>query len=219
MKAGKGSGAGKKTKATPDDQRLVERVHDLAPLFRDMLFQPGTYIDLMINDPFLDSKSGKWINPSLPLPPSLDKFSYNDFHFKVAPPKKKGNYYCWADQELCIERKDLDSDPVILHELIHLHSYVFDEPNVPCYFREVFFWALYRHVRQRIPRLDDIVSNQACILGLKMMGPRESATHGLLFLLKSFELDMRKGYRLGTVYGYGRDEDFPDYPYIPYARG
>ena len=38
----------------------------------------------------------------------------------------------------------------------------------------------------------------------------QGGTHDILFLLKSFDLDLRKGYPLGTVFGYGRTEYFAD---------
>ena len=37
--------------------------------------------------------------------------------------------------------------------------------------------------------------------------------HDVLFLLKSFDLDIRKGYDLGTVFGYGRRDDLKAYAY------
>ena len=30
--------------------------------------------------------------------------------------------------------------------------------------------------------------------------------HDLLFLLKSFDIDLQRGYKLGTVFGYGMSE-------------
>ena len=37
--------------------------------------------------------------------------------------------------------------------------------------------------------------------------------HDILFLLKSFDLDIRMGYPLGTVFSYGREEEFKEYSY------
>ena len=125
--------AGWEKNASPEEIHLVDRVYELADLFRDMLFQPGTGTDLLLNQPFLDPETGEWQNDKLSLPPILERFSYNCFRFKVAQPRGKngGGYYDFGKQEICIGPQDLDSDPVILHELIHLHEHVIWNQDVP----------------------------------------------------------------------------------------
>ena len=42
--------------------------------------------------------------------------------------------------------------------------------------------------------------------------------HDILFLLKSFDLDIRKRYPLGTVFSYGRQNEFQHYIYLLVAK-
>ena len=98
----------------------------------------------------------------------------------------------------------------ILHEMIHLHEYVIN--GLPLYFHDMIFWALYQDLREKIPALDEIVnhhSHQLTQSNLQSAG----GNHDLLFLLKSFDLDIRMDYPLGTVFAYGRQDLFKSYSY------
>ena len=51
---------------------------------------------------------------------------------------------------------------------------------------------------------DDIIKSHSEFIHQSDMAVN-SGEHGLLFLLKSLDLDIRFGFPLGTVCGYGRD--------------
>jgi len=216
MKMKKVRKAGWEKTATPEEIHLVDRVYEFAPLFGDMLFQKGAFTEWLGAKPSLDKKRRTWIYDMMGLPPQLSRFSYDYFRFKVLSDGDKSEmpYYCHGDQELCVRQEDLDNDSTILHELIHLHLSCFLE--LPQHFSDIYFWALYQHVKQRIPRLDEIITQHASNLAFEF--PQEDCSHSLTFLLKSFDLDMRKGYRLGTVFAYGLEGLFGDYAYIPYQK-
>ena len=68
-------------------------------------------------------------------------------------------------------------------------------------------------LKTKIPKLDDIISSHAHLLTGSTIYYR-GGLHDILFLLKSFDLDIRMGYPLGTVFGYGRADEFKDCEYI-----
>ena len=80
----------------------------------------------------------------------------------------------------------------------------------------MLFWTLERQVGKRIPRLDEILENHAHALNQHILYA-DGGKHDVLFLLKSLDLDMRMGYPLGTVFGYGRSDEFKGYSYLPLA--
>ncbi len=108
----------------------------------------------------------------------------------------------------------IESDSIILHELIHLHEFVLRDERVLLYFRDMLFWSLYQQVKKRIPKLDELIAGHAHSLNQKVLH-EDGGLHDVLFLLKSFDLDMRMGYDLGTVFGYGRTDKFKKYSYLP----
>lgn len=94
--------------------------------------------------------------------------------------------------------------------MIHLHESVIND--LPIYFHNMLYWALYQSLKQRISKLDEIITGHAHMLtesGLYEAG----GLHDVLFLLKSFDLDIRKEYDLGTVFGYGRAGMLKAYAY------
>jgi hypothetical protein len=92
--------------------------------------------------------------------------------------------------------------PVILHEMIH----GFDNILADDYYRkkrEVLFLCMYKALRKKIKRLDQRIRNHGHFAAQAIFDGE--GEHGLLFYLKSLDLDLRLGLRLGTVCGYGND--------------
>lgn len=207
---------------TPAERRFLERVYELDELFEDMLFRPGSATCFLIRVQCLDSKSGKWMDDIMTLPFPLESFSLTDFRFKVFQPGDREDgvlgYFNPEKRELGVLAGEVESDCTILHELIHLHEAVFEDDHVPRFFRDMLFWGLYQQARKRIPRLDDLVSGHAYLLTQRILYDN-GGDHDILFLLKSFDLDMRMGYPLGTVFAYGRAADFKDYSYVAEGDG
>ena len=73
------------------------------------------------------------------------------------------------------------------------------------YYHDILLFSLYDDLRKRVPDLRDrIIAHTHLISSEKVL--LSGGEHDLLFFLKSIDLDLRCGYPLGTVCGYGRDE-------------
>jgi len=64
---------------------------------------------------------------------------------------------------------------------------------------------LYKKLSSQIEDLDSRILAHANIHSGTDIAQR-GGSHDILFLLKSFDLDLQCGYKLGTVCGYGRDD-------------
>ena len=77
----------------------------------------------------------------------------------------------------------------------------------------MLYWTLYKDLRNKISKLDEIITKHAHVFNESDLY-EEGGLHDILFLLKSFDLDIRMGYPLGTVFGYGRIDIFKKYIYV-----
>ena len=197
-------------KATDSEKKLVDKIGDFEPLFEDMLFEPGTSSYSLIQCQSKSVGTEEWIDDEAPRPEELTYFSPLFFHYKAESLTGLDGYFNPKEQVLCVREEALGNDSVILHEMIHLHEYAINE--LPLYFHDMLYWALYKDLREKIPKLDEIIDGHAHILtGTSIY--TEGGLHDILFLLKSFDLDIRKGYPLGTVFAYGREKEFEGYKY------
>ncbi len=193
--------------ATPDDKALLNRVDELGKSFEDMCFRPGTS-SYELTKYELKNSDGTWTETYDCLPGELEYFDYCTFIYKAEKPDDCDGYFSEVDSIFCVPPDA--KDYVVLHEMIHLHESVVDD--LPLFWHDMLYWALYKDLRNKIPELDEIITRHAHMLNerdLYAMG----GNHDILFLLKSFDLDIRMGYPLGTVFAYGRADDFKDYSY------
>ncbi len=195
--------------ASEQERSLVDKVGDLGEMFDDMLFRHGTSAyELTVVSAV---KDGKTIRVGESLPEELEDFDYTSYFYKVEELPDCDGYYNDDDKMICISPEQLENDTTILHEMIHLHEAVINK--LPMYFHDMVYWALYKDLREKIPNLDEIITQHSHVVtgsGLQ----KEGGTHDILFLLKSFDLDIRQGKHLGTVFAYGREKDFQKYSYI-----
>lgn len=191
--------------ASSEEQTLADKVMSLGyEYFGDMRFETGS-----ITNDFIACKSsldgGKtWIDDKVSLPEALEYFSYDWFTYRIENMEQCA-YFHSIKQEIAISPEYTNDDATILHELIHLHEFVIHDG--PWFFHDALLWCLYRDLRGKIEDLDSKIEEHGHILNeteLQVQG----GTHDILFLLKSFDLDLRKGYSLGTVFGYGRTDYF-----------
>ncbi len=118
-----------------------------------------------------------------------------------------GNYsgrYNTEEHKMEIVRKHIDDKATILHELIHFYEHQLEEDENPI-IRELLIVELYNKLSKQIPDLRQRLFDH-CELYSHSETFRYSGEHGVLFYLKSLDLDIRCGFPLGTVCGYGRDE-------------
>lgn len=60
--------------------------------------------------------------------------------------------------------------------------------------------------KEKIENLDKIIADNAHVLYESELY-QKGGLHDMLFMLKSLDLDMKMGYPLGTIFGYGYDSD------------
>ncbi len=200
--------------ATEDERYLVDRACELdEPYFNDMTFEKGSPTYSLIECQSKSVNDDHWVDDVAPLPEELLYFQLTWFHWKVLPIDQieGSGYYDHKEQTLCVSREHLHDDRCILHELIHLHESVINE--LPLYFHDMVFWALYNDLKNKIPKIDEIISTHAHALNEYDIY-RSGGLHDILFLLKSFDLDIKMNYPLGTVFAYGYNNDLAEYSYL-----
>ena len=196
--------------ATDAEKLLFDKVYDFGEFFKDMLFEkdtvPYNFIKCQVRDSDTDAEQEKWADDDSLRPDELAYFSYTYFKIRVEKlPSGYAGCYNEHEQLLCVTPEAATDDATILHEMIHLHEGVIN--RLPFYFHDVLYWALYQDLRKMIANLDDAISQYAHILNESDLYSR-GGLHDVLFLLKSFDLDIRQGYPIGTVMGYGQAGDF-----------
>ena len=148
----------------------------------------------------------------LPKSELIEAFTYADFRYKSNPSINRSTFNA-VTQTISIATGAVDDDHVILHEMIHLHEYFLNQ--LPTYYRDMYFWTLYKDLQEKIPSLDTIIESHANLFNVSVL-ETEGGVHDILFLLKSLDLDIKKGYRLGTVFAYGYTKLLASYTYCDF---
>ncbi len=196
---------------TPNETKLIEKVCEFEPLFDDMVFREGSRTHEMVVCKQKKKDVEDWFDSRLDLPEELEYYSHTWFVYKAEDSEDCDAYFDRENQTVCVSPEALKKDSIILHEMIHMHEFVINE--LPLYFHDRVYWALYKDLRNRIPKLDEIISGHAHLLTGSVLF-RDGGLHDVLFLLKSFDLDIHMGYPLGTVFSYDRQEEFKKYHYL-----
>lgn len=168
-----------------------------------MLFSPNSITNSFIAGQSSSDGGKTWNDDLADLPDELDCFMYSYFLFYVKEIPAAGQFDR-RNQAITIHPDYVNEDSVILHEMIHLHEFVLNE--IPTYFHDVLLWCLYKDLRDKISNLEERIEAHGHIFNENYIR-NQGGTHDILFLLKSYDLDLRKGYPLGTVFGYGYEED------------
>lgn len=187
--------------ASQDDLLLQDRVYELEGYFGDMLFEEGTEAYKLTQVQVQMDDNDNWMDTCLDLPAAIQYFSLGWFTYYVKELEAgTAGVFNRMEFSLSVSPRHLNDDSVILHEMIHLHEFIID--LYPLYFHDAIFWCLYRKLSKEIPDLDERIEAHGHILNSSTIA-RWGGTHDILFLLKSFDLDLQMGYQLGTVFGYG----------------
>lgn len=194
-----------------EERQLVDLVGEYQEFFDDMLFEPDTATYELIQCKSKLPDSDEWIDDDIGRPDELAYFSTTWLKYKVEEIDGLMGYYDPAKQLICVTPEGLKGKHTVLHEMIHVFESMINE--LPLYYHDMIYWALYKDLKKKIPKLDDIVSDHAHLLTGSTIYYK-GGLHDILFLLKSFDLDIRMGYSLGTVFGYGRSMEFKDCEYI-----
>lgn len=158
--------------------------------FEDMLLKDGSLLNDVIKT-VLDYTDGIFLG--------IEKLRL----YVVDSDDFNGCFYC-NEEKIEIDRRYINDKSVILHELIHYFEYQLEEEFQP-FIRELLVLELYNKLLSKISDLRERIFNH-CELYSYTETFRGSGEHGVLFFLKSLDLDIRCGYPLGTVCGYGREE-------------
>ena len=189
-----------------ETRRLIDRVYDLGDFFQDMLLDEESIVHDYVMVSYGDDGTLSRVSNE-----ALDYFSYTDYSFAVLPLKARRGFFAPSQKKLCIAAKHLHDDAVILHEMIHLHEHFIT--GLSWTYHDMLSWCLYRDLKRKIPALDDIIAFHAHQANSDMI-KNAGGEHSILFLLKSLDLDIKKGYTLGTVFAYGYEKHLNRYTYI-----
>lgn len=186
-----------KNDATSEEKEIYDIIWQHRHLFDDLTLQEGSSMFSIFEDddrPDLQSffhnlivRVAEFKNPNL-------LAGYNQkYHIIQVSPKVKTEEYCF------------------LHEMIHMFDKTYDRIDG---LRDAVRWRLYYSLQDKINGLDQAILEFTKIRSLIRINrcPENpylfQQKHDTLFLLKSFDLDMKMGYPFGTVLGYGYAEKF-----------
>ena len=111
------------------------------------------------------------------------------------------------ERTIKINPQFVDDKNIILHEMIHAHEHILSLVNP--LLKETLIVELYKHLFPKFKDLDCIIYNHANIShnsDLAELG----GYHGLLFMLKSLDLDFRCGNEPFTIFGYDYNRTFTE---------
>lgn len=119
-----------------------------------------------------------------------------------------------SDSETDIYERTIKINPryvndknIILHEMIHAHEHILSLATP--LLRETLILELYKQLLLKIKNLDQIIYNHANILHNSELS-EIGGHHGLLFLFKSLDLDLRLNNELFTNFGYNYNKTFKE---------
>jgi len=188
--------------ATEDEKKLAEEAAKYEyTYFDDMRFEPdsitGDFFAVEIQD-----DSGKWqkVYEDTPFVISLSE----SYIFKISRIKGAGGR-CHPKKHIIYIHPEYKTDKaVILHEMIHAYEGILLENPFGRVLRDILFFNLYNSLKPKIKDIDKWIIEHAHILRQEDI-TAEGGYHGIMFFLKSLDLDLRLDMKPGTVCGYGRD--------------
>ena len=189
--------------ASEEDRQLCDKAYSFEDLFNDMKFTEGTAAELMQ----LNFEDGSFQDEYYS--EGFMDISLSSFRYKVVNLEEGTNGQFDGEAFLLsIAPECVNEDSVLLHEMIHLYEMILN--NYPLFFHDMMLYSLYSDLKNKLPDLDELIKGHAHILTQENI-TRNGGIHDILFLLKSFDLDLRRGYPLGTVFGYGRADEYKEY--------
>jgi hypothetical protein len=170
-----------------------------------MTFKPSSILHDSLCYYEANDKSGKDLETGIDLP-----FLVSLVFHQVKISRMKGclGRYDPKEQIIYIHPKYTTDKTVILHEMIHGYECILLQKGVfGQILRDTLTFCLYNSLKPKIKDLDIRVLDHSHVIRQQNL-INDGGSHGILFFLKSLDLDIRLGLKPGTICGYGRDE-FP----------
>lgn len=192
---------------TDEEFSMFQRVCELQDLFEDMQFADDSIVDNFIKVKY-GSNNGDFITDTIPIPDIIRYFDPQSFDYRIVPEDNAsfGGCYNHMERSLTLREDAFGNDAVLLHEMIHMHEHAFEK--VSRFYRDILFFCLYNDLKPKLEQdgidLDKLILNHSHVAEgqrITVLGGQ----HDILFYLKSLDLDIKMGYELGTVCGYGRE--------------
>lgn len=180
---------------SPEEFKLYSTILDYGEsYFEDMTFQENSlcwniysFIVENFEELYLDLSSSKWM-----------------YRFLIVEDTPEFLGQCNSlERTISITQSHINDKKTILHEMIHAYENILDSVGYSV-LRENLLIALYRKLLPKISDLEQRIADHSELYSQTNV-MNSGGKHDLLFFLKSLDLDIRCGYDLGTVCGYGRD--------------
>ena len=130
--------------------------------------------------------------------------SCENLRFYIVDNDRYAGCFYPTERKIEIDHRYVNNKEIILHELIHFYEWQLERHVSPT-IRELLMLRLYNKLKPQISNIDELITLH-CDTFENYHTFYSGGQHGLLFYLKSLDLDLRCGYSLGTVCGYGREE-------------
>jgi hypothetical protein len=174
--------------------------------FEDMTFREDSITHDFICEQFQNKETGELHEMGIDLERILD-LSIRTYRVKVSKLRSCIGQCDYRKRIIKIHSDHADHQELLLHEMIH--AYVEQLKNDKDYthrwlretLRDLLTFCLYKKLTPLIANLDDLILEHTHVMTQKAISEVGGA-HGLLFLLKSFDLDLRLEIPLGSIRGY-----------------
>jgi len=192
---------------TADDQRLSTAIFEYEDqYFEDFTLKPDSILhDLLVYE--VQDKKGNTFEDFDDLPAVMELGE--NYTFKIKKLKNCIGVCNTRLMKITIDPEYAENSAVILHEMIHAYIDLFKKSKyaiIETLF-ECLLLRLYNDLKTKIPDLEKRIIEHTHTIGQEDF--KGKGSHGLLFFLKSLDLDLRLGLPLGRIYGYGRENIAP----------
>jgi hypothetical protein len=194
---------------SPEDRILYATACKYEDLyFEDMTFKADSIgYDFMRYEIQDDSKNWLETYDDLPFYPSI-----SSYRFEVSERGGIAAYYS-EKYTIFVHPDYKDNREIILHQMIHAYEDLLLRDGEYSYWRhlahDILLFCLHNKLKTKITNLNKKIIEYGHFLTQERI-TTDGGFHGILFFLKSLDLDLRLGMKLGTVCGYGRDEFLND---------
>ena len=188
------------------DKWVEQQTDEIGNLHINALMYENLFDDMCIAK---SSIMGKYLDtPQGSLKEDTYHFSIDAHYYKfiVTETTENGETDIF-ERTIKINPQFVDDKNIILHEMIHAHEHILSLVNP--LLKETLIVELYKHLFPKFKDLDCIIYNHANIShnsDLAELG----GYHGLLFMLKSLDLDLRCGNEPFTIFGYDYNRTFTE---------